>query len=141
MRKLTTILMGGMLLILVACGNGAAPTTPSVVNVEASDFRFEPATIELKAGQPVKLSFRNKGAVEHDFSVMAIQVANSGTPGHSGAGHDMSNMAMQPDLHTIAAAGQTSTLEFTPSQSGTYEFQCTVAGHKDAGMTGRLVVN
>ena len=140
MRKWTAMLMAGIVLILAACGNGAAATTSSGVTVEASDFRFTPATIEVKAGQPVKLTLRNRGAVEHDFSVMQIQVANSSEASHSGAGHDMSNMTMQPDLHTVAAPGQTSTLEFTPSKAGVYEFQCTVAGHKDAGMSGRLVV-
>jgi uncharacterized cupredoxin-like copper-binding protein len=35
---------------------------------------------------------------------------------------------------------QTSTLDFTPTKPGTYEFFCTVAGHKDAGMVGTLIV-
>jgi uncharacterized cupredoxin-like copper-binding protein len=39
-----------------------------------------------------------------------------------------------------AAGGQSAMLEFTPSKPGTYEFWCTVAGHKEAGMTGTLVV-
>lgn len=29
---------------------------------------------------------------------------------------------------------------FTPTQPGTYEFYCSVPGHKDAGMKGTLTV-
>jgi uncharacterized cupredoxin-like copper-binding protein len=31
-------------------------------------------------------------------------------------------------------------LEFASTVPGTYEFYCTVVGHKDAGMTGTLIV-
>ena len=57
------------------------------------------------------------------------------------AGHDMGNMGgMEPELHVAALMGQMATLEFTPTKPGTYEFFCTVAGHKEAGMKGTLVV-
>jgi uncharacterized cupredoxin-like copper-binding protein len=36
--------------------------------------------------------------------------------------------------------GQAGTLEFTPTKPGTYEFICTVPGHKEAGMVGALIV-
>jgi uncharacterized cupredoxin-like copper-binding protein len=52
----------------------------------------------------------------------------------------MSGMTETPDLHLPVAMGTTSSLEFTPTKPGTYEFECTVPGHKEAGMRGTLVV-
>jgi uncharacterized cupredoxin-like copper-binding protein len=40
----------------------------------------------------------------------------------------------------LTANGQTNQLEFTPTAAGTYEFWCTVPGHKEAGMIGKLIV-
>lgn len=109
------------------------------LTVEAKEFAFAPATLEVTAGQPVKLTLQNTGALEHDFSVMEIPME-----GHAeesgGMEHDMPGMAEEPELHVAAAAKQHATLEFTPTKPGTYEFWCTVSGHKDAGMTGTLVV-
>ncbi|MBI5715993.1 MAG: cupredoxin domain-containing protein, partial [Chloroflexi bacterium] len=58
------------------------------------------------------------------------------------AGHDMGSggTAKEPQLHIAVAMGKSGTLEFTPTKAGTYEFFCTVAGHKEAGMKGTLVV-
>jgi uncharacterized cupredoxin-like copper-binding protein len=56
------------------------------------------------------------------------------------AGHEIGNMTTEPQLHVAAMMGQTGVLEFTPTKPGTYEFFCTVAGHKEAGMVGTLVV-
>ena len=81
----------------------------------------------------------NNGTLEHDFSI--IEFPTSGpSSSEGGMDHDMGEMAETPDLHVAAAVGQSATLEFTPSKAGTYEFFCTVAGHKEAGMVGTLVV-
>jgi uncharacterized cupredoxin-like copper-binding protein len=58
-----------------------------------------------------------------------------------GMDHDMGEGSEEPELHVAAGPGQSATLDFTPSKPGTYEFWCTVPGHKEAGMRGTLVVN
>jgi nitrite reductase (NO-forming) len=55
-----------------------------------------------------------------------------------GAMHDMAGM--QTTMHAAIEAGQESTLEFKATQTGTYTFYCTIAGHREAGMTGKLIV-
>ena len=52
----------------------------------------------------------------------------------------MGDTGDKPKLHVAAGAGGKGTLTFTPSKPGTYEFYCTVAGHKEAGMVGILTV-
>ena len=50
------------------------------------------------------------------------------------------DMAGEYDLHVAADGGESSTLEFTPMEAGTYEFYCTVTRHREAGLIGTLIV-
>lgn len=87
------------------------------VTVVAKEFAYTPNKITVKAGQPVQLVLDNRGVIEHDFVVDKFKV-KMGT--------------IQP--------GKTGTVTFTPNAKGTFEFYCSVPGHKEAGMKGTLVV-
>jgi len=122
---------------LSACSN-----SPSVqeITVDAEPMLYQPATIEVIAGQPVRLTLANGDTVEHDLSILEMPTTAMSTSQDPMAGHNMSGMATQPDLHMVASAGGSAQVEFTPSKPGTYEFICTLAGHKEAGMHGTLTV-
>lgn len=126
---------------LAGCSNAAAgKTQPKTIQVVAREFSFEPSTITLKPGEPVILEVRNDGGVLHDLTIMNMPVKDvkdqGGTAQHDMSAADMKAMA----AHVAVEAGKTGKVEFTPTQSGTYELYCTVAGHKDSGMTGTVVV-
>jgi uncharacterized cupredoxin-like copper-binding protein len=130
------------LCVLAACGIAASSTaTIQKFTVTAREFAFDPMKLDVTSGQPVEITLQNKGAIEHDFSIQEIDLA--GAPTATGAmhmhdgGHMMSD---QPKLHVAAAAGSQGTLTFTPMKAGQYQFYCTVAGHKEAGMVGVLTV-
>jgi plastocyanin len=127
-------------LALTACSGSQSRVGSTVLSLKAQGMKYNPATLEVTAGQPVTITFENADSVEHDFSILEIPVVIQATA-EPMEGHDMGNMSMDPQLHMVAAAGGTATLEFTPSKPGTYEFFCTVPGHKEAGMVGTLVVN
>ena len=104
---------------LAACGGGSNPApAPLAVNLKAEDIKYDATTMTAKVGQPVTVSIQNAGALEHSFVIDALTVK----------------------LEHIQA-GQTSSVTFTPTTAGTYEFYCDVPGHKDAGMKGTLTVN
>ena len=116
----------------VACG---APRTQSVV-VTTNGFRYGPSTIEVGVGQPVRLTLRNADAVEHDFIVDKL-------PMHAGAGAHMAGMdhaGGEEGIHIHAPAFAESFGVFTPTEKGTYVVYCSLPGHREAGMTGSLVV-
>lgn len=123
--------------LVAAC---AGSTGPQEIMISAKTMQYQPATFEVTAGQTVRLTFRNDDVVEHDLSVMEFPMSHMGATQEPMAGHDMGEMAVEPELHMAAAVGGTGVLEFTPSKPGTYEFFCTVAGHKEAGMVGTLTV-
>jgi uncharacterized cupredoxin-like copper-binding protein len=105
-------------LSLAACGGGSPAPAPLVVNLKAEDIKYDATTLTAKVGQPVTVNIQNTGALEHSFVIDQFSVK----------------------LEHIQA-GQTSTITFTPTTAGTYEFYCDVPGHKDAGMKGTLTVN
>ncbi|MGB8646497.1 MAG: cupredoxin domain-containing protein [Anaerolineae bacterium] len=105
--------------LAVACGGGSSSSGSSTVDVTitGTDFKFDPATINAKAGQTVNVTFVNKGQSAHTFVVKDANV------------------------NIRADVGQTTKVTFTaPAKAGTYPITCDVPGHADQGMTGSLVV-
>jgi len=101
-----------------------APAPAAEVKMIATDLKFSAPTIEAKVGQPIKIILENKGAIEHDIAFPTVKADKSAA-----------------SLKAVAKAGQTATLEFTPTAKGTYEYICTVPGHKEAGMKGKINVS
>lgn len=127
-----------LMFILAACGGTAAKpvsTEPKTITLTLNEFQFQPAEITVNVGQPITLVLKNNGTVLHDFVSTDAMVE---VMEEHGAMHDMSGM--QTAMHAAIEAGQQSTLEFKATQAGTYTFYCTVAGHKEAGMMGKLIV-
>ncbi len=132
-------------LVLAACSSQETVTTPPEpvdVTLTTTDIAYDKNRIEVVAGRPVSLTLHNAGVLEHDFSIAEMphsgEVTEDDTEDEM-AGHDMSNMP-EMDIHVAAPTDQSNTIEFTPTTPGEYEYFCTVAGHKEAGMVGTLVV-
>jgi len=144
-QRLAIVLLMIMLLgVLAACGSAEPPPVPTAeISLTATDIAYDVNRLEVMAGQSVKVTLRNEGALEHDFSIMEMPHTGevmAEEAEHGMAGHDMSNMAMDPEVHVAAPIGEGLSVEFTPTTPGEYEYFCTVAGHKEAGMVGTLVV-
>jgi len=133
LKKVLAVLIS--VVVLSACVGGSVPTK---VTITMKEFGFEPNTINVTAGSPVELTLVNEGAIEHDFVIEVIPVTDVSDSNSSD--HQMTDEHSEFDLHTSTAAGETSTLTFTPTEPGTYKIICSVPGHKDAGMTGELIV-
>lgn len=93
----------------------------ATVVVKASEFAFEPRTLELRAGVPTRIELDNReAAVEHSLLVRAP------------SGGDL--------IHLHAAANGTDADTFRIDTPGSYKVLCTIPGHTEAGMVGKLVV-
>ncbi|MEX2619331.1 MAG: plastocyanin/azurin family copper-binding protein [Egibacteraceae bacterium] len=86
------------------------------VDVEAGELWFDPATIQVTAGEPVNLRLVNTGEAFHDLTVPGADVVLAAEAGEQASG-----------------AG-----EFT--ELGRYEFYCSVPGHAQGGMRGTIEV-
>ena len=136
LKKFSIIL--SFTLLLAACGGSTQPATEIIL--DAAEFTYSPMSVKVPVGEPVMLTLRNTGAVEHDFVIEKIQanvdlVQDSGSDAHHAHGAEVNY-----DLHFSAQPGETSAIQFTVSEPGTYTFFCSVVGHKEAGMLGELIV-
>jgi plastocyanin len=109
------------LLALGACSSSSKSSEPTKtvtngkITIDAFDIHFDVGTIKTTAG-PLQVTFTNKGALEHTFTI-------EGT-----------------DLDLKANAGKTDTGTVT-LEKGTYKYECTVAGHAQQGMKGEIEVS
>ncbi len=123
MHRTTIAISLAVGLVLAACGGGSSGGSSgggaagTEVKVALSDFAFTPKTIEVPADKTFSLVLTNTGSVEHDFSVDALKI----------------KVLVPPN-------GKPKTQEVGPLKAGTYDLYCAVAGHKEAGMTAKLVV-
>jgi uncharacterized cupredoxin-like copper-binding protein len=116
-------------LLAVACASPSAASQSrgqasasdvQAVRVTALDtLKFEPAVITVKSGTPVRLTLENTGALEHDLVIDNVDGQK---------------------IQAHAKPKSTAAVEFTPTAPGTYEFYCSVPGHREAGMKGVLNV-
>lgn len=134
------------LLILSACGREITTANGQQVAVTATEFRFTPAEIHAKVGVPLTILFSNEGALTHDWAIIAIPVSAVSLEAAPSQDHDVGNHTenshteTQPAIHGAAEPNGRTKLTFTPTKGGVYEIVCTVAGHKEAGMHGKLYI-
>lgn len=104
-----------------------------------TDLAFEPTLISLHTGDTARIEFDNRAAEMHDFTVDRVSVSDVRTRGE--VEHDMMNMGTKTQsLHLAVAGGKTARIDFRPTEAGDYEFYCTVAGHREAGIRGTIHV-
>lgn len=115
MRRVPLALAGVITILLAACGS-AAPAAPTAISLSLTEFRFTPAPLQAAAGSSIKLGLRNAGAVEHDFTIDKL------------------------GLKILLKPGESAERSIGPLAPGTYEIICSIAGHREAGMSTQLTV-
>ena len=85
------------------------------IEVTATSFKFDPDEIRVAAGEDVAIILTSKDIL-HDFTIDEL------------------------DAHVAAEPGQTAKGGVTAVKPGRYAYYCTVAGHRQAGMEGVLIV-
>lgn len=110
--------------LLAACGGGGGGGGTSgggggKLTIEMGEYYYKPATITVSPGASVTVTLKNAGALPHNFYCDQIN----------------------PTESSLVDAGKSADFTFTaPSQAGTYDFWCSVPGHKELGMVGKLEV-
>ncbi len=80
----------------------------------SKSFAFEPSTITGKVGKKLIIESYQPD-IPHSFVIDELDVNERLTPGNK-------------------------TFEFTPTKAGEFAITCTVPGHKEGGMVGKMIV-
>jgi len=110
----------------------AAQTTA----LEMTDLKYSNTALSSKAGEVLEVSLANKGSIEHDFTLAKVP----GEKAFRVKDQDKALAAGKNEVHAHLKSGEAGLVRLKVSEAGTYEFWCTVAGHKEAGMKGTLTV-
>lgn len=127
MRFLPFILAASTALALSACssssegetGSAASPGGGSEISVSATEFSFDPGTIQIDQPGTYTFTLSNDGSTDH-----ALEIEGQG---------------VEEETETISS-GSSGQVTVTFSKTGTYEFYCPVDGHREQGMEGDLTV-
>jgi plastocyanin len=107
--------------VVVVGPAGARPsTTPAIVKVSAlaSGLKYNTTVLRAHPGK-IKLVFTNQSMLQHNVRIESGEHELGGTK-------------------TI---GKGQAIALVSLKKGTYSFYCSVAGHEDAGMKGKLIVS
>ena len=130
---------------LVACGSESSDrstveaTPDQTVNVTMTDLAFEPTEIRVGASTDVRLSIRNQGALSHDFTIVEMPHGTVEMTGDASS-DDHAHGSDERAVHVVVAPGTEATVDLETTEAGTFEFFCSVDGHREAGMSGSFVV-
>jgi uncharacterized cupredoxin-like copper-binding protein len=119
-------------------GNPKRPARVVTVTMREGDGKmmFSPERIEVKRGEQVRFILQNNGVLEHEF-VLASTEENvkhaEEMKKHPEMEHDDPNAKrLQPK--------RKSELLWRFTKSGQFEYGCLIPGHREAGMTGIVIV-
>lgn len=87
-----------------------------VIEVDAIDIDFSIKEIKAQADTDVTIKLVNKGVLEHDLHIDQLDITT-----------ELLKPGEEDEIVVNAPAGE-------------YDYWCTVAGHKEAGMTGVLIL-
>jgi plastocyanin len=85
------------------------------IEVSARSFEFEPDEITVATGEDIAIVLTSEDLL-HDLAIDEL------------------------DAHVAADAGETDVGGLRAEEPGRYTYYCTVAGHREAGMEGTLIV-
>jgi len=138
---------------------GPAAAVTRTIAIEMGDNFFSEETISVKAGETVRFVITNKGELLHEFAIntpaghgahqqkMAMMFDHgmlTATGINQSMAHmDHSAMGMSNMDHTdgnavLVEPGKSGELIWTFAKEGTLEFACTIPGHYEAGMVGKI---
>lgn len=101
------------------------------LEVKALDFSYEPRNISINRGKEYEITLKNDGKDEHDINIVSRdEFYKKNTEDLHGEG----------SFHLHAKAGESASAKIGSLPAGNYIFYCTLPGHKEAGMIGKITV-
>lgn len=133
MRAVPTIAILGLAMTASHPALAATPAWDQAeqVNIELSNFAFNPAALHLHQGRVYRLHFVNKGSGGHNFSARSF---------FSAAQIDPQDLGVLQEGSVNLGKGEARDIRLVPA-AGSYKVKCTHFMHSTFGMKGSITVN
>lgn len=99
-------------------------------------MRFVPERIEVKQGETVRLVLRNRGKVMHELVIGTKDELDR----HAELMTRFPDMEHDEPYMAHVAPGRRGEIVWNFNRAGEFDFACLIAGHYQAGMTGKVRV-
>jgi uncharacterized cupredoxin-like copper-binding protein len=102
---------------------------------ESNALQFFPSQLEFESGKRYRLHLTNPSSQKHYFTAKDFadaiwtQKVDAGRVEIKGAIHELE-----------LRSGTEADWVFVPVKAGQYDLRCTIAGHAEAGMVGRITI-
>jgi uncharacterized cupredoxin-like copper-binding protein len=124
-----------------AYGKPGDPKKPArivqvVMTEKDGKMAFIPDRIEVRRGEQVKFALRNNGKLDHELVVATLE---------ENLKHAI-EMQKNPDMEhddpnaKRLAPKKTGEIVWQFTKAGEFDFSCLIPGHREAGMTGKIIV-
>jgi uncharacterized cupredoxin-like copper-binding protein len=122
--------------------NAYLETAPkdSLALIAMTNFAFTPDTLEVNVGEVLEITIQNVESALHDFTIDEIDadVHISYLGGTGEHAHAMSET--DADVHFALTEPGSGVVHLSVHEPGEYVIYCSVPGHREAGMVGKLIV-
>lgn len=87
------------------------------VTITGTEYSFNPASIIVKKGESIKLTFVNAGSSPHNLLIGELNIKTK-----------------------TVFPGKSDTIEFTAKETGIFSFYCAIGNHQSLGMEGKIEI-
>ena len=109
-----------------------------VVTMKEADGKmlFEPSRIEVQKGEQIRFRLENVGVLDHEFLLGTQQEIEE----HAEMMKAMPDMKHDDPNSKQVAPRASGDLVWRFTNAGEFDFACLIPGHREAGMTGKILV-
>lgn len=107
------------------------------ITIDAHDtFRFAPSEIHVKQGETIRFIVKNPGKLTHEMVIGTLKELKE----HAELMRKFPDMEHNEPHMTHLPPGKTGEIVWRFNRPGEFHFACLIAGHFEAGMVGKIVV-
>ena len=110
--------------------------TKTIKLAMGDNMRFTPNNVMIKQGETVKFIIANNGKIMHEMVIGTMKELKE----HAELMKKFPGMEHEEPYMAHVKPGKTEEIVWTFNKPGEFDFACLIAGHFEAGMTGKIKV-
>lgn len=117
-------------------GGDAKAVTRTITFTMTDNMRFDPDRINVKQGDTIRFIIKNGGKIMHEMVIGKKKDLEE----HAALMMKFPDMEHEEPYMAHVGPGKTGEIIWTFNKPGSFDFACLIAGHYQAGMTGKVYV-